>query len=47
VEEYDDYQDLYDKETDHSRIGSAQEKWNDKIGKELRQLDDFKNYTEF
>jgi hypothetical protein len=34
-EEMDKFQDTYDRETDHSRNGDAQRKWNDSLKKEL------------
>lgn len=45
--EYHHYQDLYDKETDHSLNAEAQKKWNSKVDKELRSLDKYSNYHSF
>jgi hypothetical protein len=35
------YQDLYDKETDHSKNEKNQIEWNEKIAKELKELENF------
>ena len=45
--QYSDYQDLYDKETDHSTNGDEQRKWNKKIKKELNELSDYSDYQHF
>lgn len=45
--QYSDYQDLYDKETDHSTNGGEQRKWNKKIKLELAALAPFANYQHF
>lgn len=47
VEEYDNFQDVYDDETNHSTIASAQQRWNSDITKEINKLSGFANYTEF
>lgn len=39
--ELNKYQDLYDKETDHYRNQQKQIEWNEKIAKELKELDDY------
>ena len=45
--QYADYQDLYDKETDHSTNGNEQRKWNKKIKRELNELSDYTDYHIF
>jgi len=45
--EYHHFQDLYDKETDHSLNADAQRKWNKKVDKELRALDKYSGYHSF
>jgi len=45
--QYSDYQDLYDKETDHSTNGDEQRKWNKKIKRELNELSDYSDYHSF
>ena len=47
IEEYDKFQDRYDKETDHSTIGSKQKEWESKIRIELDRLSGYADYTEF
>jgi len=37
------YQDLYDKETDHSRVKSKQLEWEQKVAKELKNLEAYSN----
>jgi len=39
IREHAAYQDLYDKETDHHKNASKQTEWNDKITKELAELE--------
>ncbi len=39
--ELDAYQDLYDKETDHSKVAAKQLEWEKKVAKELKELDAF------
>lgn len=46
-EKFDQYQDLYDKETDNSTNGKMQKKWEQKIAKELLRMDDYADYKEF
>lgn len=46
-EEYDEYQDLYDFETDHSVNTKMQVYWNKKIKHELEELSAFANYHNF
>ncbi len=43
---YEDYQDLYDDETDHSTNGKMQRYWNEKLDDELKALSDFANYSQ-
>ena len=45
--QYSDYQDLYDKETDHSTKGDEQRKWNKKVKRELADLSDYSDYHSF
>ncbi|MCF6170598.1 MAG: DUF922 domain-containing Zn-dependent protease [Bacteroidales bacterium] len=45
--QYANYQDKYDKETNHSTRGGEQRKWNEKIKKELDELAEFAGYHEF
>ena len=45
--QYADYQDLYDKETDHSTIGNEQRKWNRKVKNELDDLEEYSDYHSF
>lgn len=47
VKQYDDYQDLYDKQTDHSTNGDEQRRWNRKIERELKELSAYANYHQF
>lgn len=47
IEQYDQFQDRYDKETDHSTIASKQQEWNTKIRLELQRLSDYAYYDEF
>ena len=47
VEEYDEYQDVYDAETGHSTKTQNQEMWNKKIENQLESLDAFADYHEF
>lgn len=46
-EEFDEYQDLYDEETDHSTNGDMQRYWDDHIHSELARLKDYAGYWEF
>lgn len=43
-QEMDEFQDLYDKETDGSMNGEEQRKWEKKIKEDLISLDKYKNY---
>lgn len=45
--EFDEYQDLYDDETDHSTNGEMQRNWDEYIYKELVRLKDYAGYWEF
>ena len=45
--EFDEYQDLYDDETDHSTNGEMQRYWDNYIKKELARLEDYAGYWEF
>lgn len=45
--EFDEYQDLYDDETDHSTNGEMQRYWDNYIHKELEMLKDFAGYWKF
>ena len=45
--EFDEYQDLYDGETDHSTNGEMQRKWNDYVHSELNRLNDYAGYWKF
>ncbi len=45
--QYGNYQDLYDKQTDHSTNGDAQRKWNKKIKDELEALSAYADYHRF
>jgi hypothetical protein len=47
IQEYGEFQDRYDKETDHSTIASKQREWNSKIRRELDRLQPYANYVEF
>lgn len=44
---YNDYQDLYDLETDHSTNETLQEEWNKKVKQELISLNAYSDYHEF
>jgi len=44
---YNDYQDLYDLETDHSTNGKKQVEWNEKIKRELNSLAAYSDYQTF
>lgn len=44
---YNDYQDLYDLETDHSTNGKKQEEWNEKVKNELASLEKYSGYQSF
>ncbi len=46
-EELDNYQDLYDDETDHSTNGTKQRQWNRRIAKELKELEAWADYGSF
>ena len=46
-DEFDEYQDLYDDETDHSTNGDMQRNWDDHIHSELERLKDYAGYWEF
>lgn len=39
------YQNLYDKQTDHSRNKQKQKEWGEKIAKELKELEDYSDPT--
>jgi len=45
--EFDEYQDLYDDETDHSTNGEMQRYWDDYILSELERLSEYAGYYEF
>lgn len=45
--QYASYQDLYDKETDHSTRGDEQRKWNQKIKRELEEFSAYADYSAF
>jgi hypothetical protein len=45
--EFDDYQDLYDDETDHSTNGDMQSEWDEYIHSELERLKDYAGYWKF
>ena len=45
--QYANYQDLYDKETEHSTNGDEQRKWNKKIRNELEVLSEYAGYHSF
>jgi len=45
--EYSQYQDKYDKETNHSINKEAQAKWNKKVENELRALSSYSEYSNF
>lgn len=47
VNEYDEFQDEYDDETNHSTIASAQKQWNASIKNEIDKLDAYANYIEY
>jgi hypothetical protein len=47
IREYGEFQDRYDKETDHSTIASKQREWNSKIRRELERLQPYADYVEF
>lgn len=47
VRQYDEFQDRYDRETDHSTEVRNQKQWNAKIRTELNKLSDYANYKEF
>ena len=40
----EDFQNLYDRETDHSRLKVKQEEWYSRIRKMLTELEDYSNY---
>jgi len=44
---YNEYQDLYDLETDHSTNGKKQQEWNEKVKRELISLEAYSAYKEF
>ncbi|HEY9114382.1 MAG TPA: hypothetical protein VIN10_06750 [Bacteroidales bacterium] len=44
---YNDYQDLYDYETDHSTNGKKQQEWNEKVKRELASLQMYSDYKNF
>jgi hypothetical protein len=44
---YNNYQDLYDLETDHSTNGKKQQEWNEKVKKELASLEKYSGYQSF
>lgn len=45
--EFNQYQDLYDDETDNSTNGEMQKKWEQKIARELLALAEYADYKEF
>ncbi len=45
--EYSQYQDRYDRETNHSINRQEQEKWNKKVKKELNSLSKYTGYAQF
>lgn len=45
--QYDDYQDLYDKQTDHSTNGKEQRRWNQKVKQALDDYAEYANYHDF
>ena len=45
--EYEAYQTLYDKETDHSTNGEMQRFWNQKISDELAELKAYADYSKY
>jgi uncharacterized protein DUF922 len=45
--QYSQYQDKYDKETNHSIDRTAQKKWDKKVKKELHELAEYANYSNF
>jgi len=47
MKEYNDYQDLYDLETDHSTNGKKQQEWNEKVKQELTSLKNYSDYLRF
>ena len=45
--EFDEYQDLYDDETDHSTNGKMQRNWDEFIQTELEKMSEYAGYWEF
>jgi len=47
VEEYNDYQDIYDAQTGHSTKTMKQLEWNNRVAADLNSLAHFANYKEY
>jgi polyhydroxyalkanoate synthesis regulator phasin len=47
MKSYNEYQDLYDKETDHSTNGKKQQEWNEKVKREMNSLAAYSDYQSF
>ena len=47
VRDYNEYQDLYDLETDHSTNEKKQQEWNEKVKYELAALENYSSYQSF
>jgi hypothetical protein len=47
VQQYDEFQDRYDRETEHSTVVAKQREWNTKIRQELNRFAEYSNYSEY